>query len=360
MKKIVIISIILFGAFAAKSQQQFVYTNFLMNDFYYSPAIAGMKDVHLANVGFRAQWAGFSEAPMSMYANFYGSVKNEQKHGYGIAINNDRSGLVSNTGFLANYVYHLKLGERQKLAFGVKPGFQQYNIKLYDAQLADEGDPQLTGNVLSTGAFDLQAGMNWYGERFFVMASMRHIFGPIISATGFNDGLAKHYTFVGGYNWLVNKKKKKKKEGDEADGEGTDANITNEATSDSTLVPKKKRKDFELMPVIMVNYVDPITPQGSIMLKATFDHKYWAGISYRTQDAAGFSLGLVIKDRLNIGYSYDYSFGDIQTFNSGSHEIMISFQTTSKKPTLDQLDEELNNSIFDDNKSGKKKRKEKD
>ena len=25
------------------------------------------------------------------------------------------------------------MGEKQKLAFGVKPGFQQYNIKLYDA-----------------------------------------------------------------------------------------------------------------------------------------------------------------------------------------------------------------------------------
>src|SRR5690606_2096396 len=116
-------------------------------------------------------------------------------------------GLVSNTGFLVNYVYHLKLNEKQKLAFGVKPGFQQYNIKLYDALLADENDPMLTGNVLSTGAFDFQAGLNWYSEKFFVMLSMRHLFGKAIKFTGFNDGLAKHYTFIAGYHWNLTKKK---------------------------------------------------------------------------------------------------------------------------------------------------------
>src|SRR5690606_35628012 len=114
-------------------------------------------------------------------------------------------------------------------------------------------------------------------------------------------------------------------------------------------------KDFVLTPVVMLNYVSPITPQGSIMLKATYDHKYWAGLSYRTQDALGISLGLVIKNRFHIGYSFDYTLGEIQGYNYGSHEIMLSFQTTSKKPTLDEQDEELNNSIFDENKNKKKK-----
>ena len=141
-----------------------------------------------------------------------------------------------------------------------------------------------------------------------------------------------------------------------ADGDTTKVDISE---IDTTTIGSKKRKDFELMPVVMLNYVRPVTPQASVMLKATYDHKYWAGISYRTQDALGLSLGIVIKERLSIGYSFDYSFGDIQTFNNGSHEVMLSFQTTSKKPSLDELDEELNNSIFDENKNGKKK-KEKD
>jgi type IX secretion system PorP/SprF family membrane protein len=350
MKKVLTISFLFCMAFGSQAQQQYTFTNFLMNDYYFNPAVAGMKNVHLANIGYRMQWVGFNEAPKTLYANFYGSVKNKGKHGYGFSILNDRSGLVSNTGFLANYVYHLKLNENQKLAFGVKPGFQQYNIKLYDAQIADEGDPILTGNVLSVGAFDMQAGLNWYSEKFFVMVSMRQIFGKAIKFTEFNDGLSKHYTGIVGFNWNLSKKK----------GVATDSSDTAdpESVSGEDESPKKKRRDFILTPVVMMNYVAPIKPQLSFMLRGNFNHKFWTGISYRTDDALGISLGIVIKGRFNLGYSFDYSFGDIQTYNTGSHEIMLSFQTTSKKPTLDEQDEELNNSIFDENKGKKKKEKE--
>lgn len=347
MKKLLIISSVLFLSYNSISQQQYVFTNFMMNDYYYNAAVAGSKDVHFANIGFRSQWAGFDEAPVTMYANYYGSVNNEQKHGYGLSIINDRSGLVSNTGFLLNYAYHVKLNEKQKLGFGIRPGYQQYNVKLYNAQLADQQDPILSGNVLSTGAFDFQAGINWYSDKFFVMASMRHMFGRAITFTGFNDGLAKHYSAIAGYKWIVNKQKPKL----DADGNVIQTEV---AKIDSTGVPQKIHRDFELMPVIMINYVGPITPQASIMVRGTYDNKYWAGISYRTQDAIGLSLGMVIKKRLHIGYSFDYSLGNIQAFNTGSHEIMISFQTTSKKQSLDDKDEELNNSIFDENKNDKK------
>ena len=352
MKKLLIISILCLLSHKGQSQQQFVFTNYLMNEYYYNPAIAGMKDVHLANVGFRKQWSGFDNAPMTMYANYYGSFKNQRKHGYGASIINDRSGLVSNTGFLVNYVYHLRLNDKQKLAFGVKPGFQQYNIRLYDAKLADEGDPQLTGNVLSTGAFDFQAGLNWYSDKFFVMVSMRQMFGKAIKFTGFNDGLAKHYTFIAGYNWNLTKKKNQAT--DSTATNLTEGTLTDTSTTNGEI--KKKKKDFILSPVFMLNYVSPITPQACFMLKATYDNKYWAGLSYRSQDALGISVGIVIKGRFQIGYSFDYGmFSDIQKYNSGSHEIMLRFQTTSKKPSLEEQDEELNNSIFDENKDKKRK-----
>lgn len=358
MKKILFISILLSVAFGAKAQQQMVFNNFLMNKYYYNPAIAGSENVHYANIGMRAQWAGFNEAPVSLYANFYGSAKNEMKHGYGVSIVNQRSGLISNTAFYGNYAYHVKLNETLRLGMGIKPGFLQYNIKLYDALLADEGDPMLTGNVLSTGAFDLQSGLHLYNERFFAMVSMRHMFGKAIDFTGFNDGLSKHYTGIIGYNWWVNKKKNQPTLEGEEGSETTETESVPEIETDEdgNIIPPKKKKDFELMPVVMVNYVRPITPQASIMLKATLDHKYWLGLTYRTQDAVGVSLGFVIKDRLSIGYAYDYSLGNIQNFNSGSHEVMLRFQTTSKKKSLDEQDEELNNSIFDDNKGGRKKK----
>lgn len=343
-------------AFGVNAQQQFVFNNFLMNDYYYNPAVAGSKDVHYANIGFRSQWAGFNEAPVSMYANFYGSAKNQMKHGYGASVINDRSGLVSNTGFLLNYAYHVRLGDKLKLGLGIKPGYVQYRIKLYDAQVADAGDDVLTGTTLSAGAFDLSSGIHLYTKRFFFMASMRHMLGAAVNFTQFNDGLSKHYTGIVGYNWLVKKKKQTKDTGEETEGGEGETTPGQGSEGEPT---KKKKKDLEIMPAVMVKYVSPIEPQISGMIKFTYDHKMWLGLTVRSQDAVGVNLGVTIKKRLQIGYGFDYSLNDVKSYNYGSHEIMLTFQTTSKKPSLDEQDEELNNSIFEDNKNEEKEKKKK-
>lgn len=313
MRRIIVILIFIGAGLSSNAQQQYVFTNFMLNDYYYNPAIAGSRDVSLANLVYRNQWAGFDDAPVSLMGNFYGSVKNEGQHGYGVSLISDKTGLTQNTGFYVNYAYHVKLNETIKLGLGVKPGYMQYRVRLYDAQLADEGDDVLTGNILSANAIDLSSGFHLYSDKFFVMGSMQHLLGKAISFTSYNQSLSKHFTLIGGYNFSV----------------------------------EKKKLDFQ--PSLMLKYVKPVPPQASIMFKATYDKKYWAGLTYRTGDAIGLALGMKIKDRLNIGYAFDYSLGGIRAYQSGSHEIMISFITTSNKPTLDEEDEELNNSILKGN-----------
>ena len=72
MKKLYYIFVILLFSSNGNGQQQFVSTNFLMNDYYYNPAIAGSKDRHVANMSLRNQWSGFQGAPTTMLANYYG------------------------------------------------------------------------------------------------------------------------------------------------------------------------------------------------------------------------------------------------------------------------------------------------
>ena len=103
----------------------------------------------------------------------------------------------------------------------------------------------------------------------------------------------------------------------------------------------------------MITYVRPVPVQASFMFKTTYNDKIWLGLNFRTQDAFGLCLGLNVNERLAIGYGYDYSFGLIKGYNGGSHELMLSFTTTSNKATLNDKDEELNNSIFEDNKKNK-------
>jgi type IX secretion system PorP/SprF family membrane protein len=213
-----------------------------------------------------------------------------------------------------NYAYHIKLSKEIKLGLGFQPGYLQYRVKLYDARLADAGDDVLTGNILSANALDLNSGFHLYSPKFFVMGAMQQILGKEIQFTTYNNNLAKHFTLLGGYNIKLDSAK------------------------------------MLLQPTLLVRYVKPAPAQIGIMLKATYDKKYWAGISYRTSDAMSVCIGYNLKERLSVGYGYDYSVSGIRKFNSGSHEIVISFITTPKKPSLDEMDEKLNNRIMDQNK----------
>lgn len=322
MKKALQILILVLVGSASFGQQQYVFTNFMLNDYYYNPAIAGSKDVHVANLAYRNQWTGFEDAPVTFIGNFYGSVKNEGKMGYGATIISDRTGLTQNTGVYLNYAHHFELTDDIKLGFGVQPGYIQYRVRLYDAQLADEGDEILTGNVLSANALDMHSGFHLYSKKYFFMGSIQHLLGEQVQFTTYNSSLSKHWTLIGGYNYML------------------------------------KNKKVELQPSIMLKGTNPVPLQWTAMMKATYDGKYWAGLFYRSQDAIGISLGYQLRERLTVAYGFDYSIGGIQNYQNGSHELVLSYVLTRKKPSLDEEDEKLNNSIMEEmNKQMDEKKK---
>ena len=315
-------------------QQQLVFSNFLMNSYYYNPAIAGSKNVHEANLSYRNQWVGFEGAPKSIIGSFHGSYKNQGKVGYGATVISDQVGLIQNTGIYLNYAQHFKLGEKLKLGFGIQPGFVQYRIRLYDAQLADEGDDVLTGNILASNGFDLNGGLHLYSKSFFIMASVQSVLGGEVSNLALtpynepsfplNESLRKHYTFIAGYNI------------------------------------KFKKKPWEIQPSVMMKSTYPVPNQWTAMAKVTYKQKFWGGVLYRTENAAGVCVGMNLKERLSVGYTFDYSMGGITNYQSGSHEIVISFVTTPNRPSIEEEDEKLNNSIMDEMKKQMEDKKKKE
>lgn len=322
MKRILFALISVFISLGSQAQQQAVYSNFLMNEYFYNPAIAGSKDVHIANMYYRNQWVGFNEAPVNFTANLYGSYKNNAKNGYGISLTSERSGLVNNTGVYFDYAHQFKLSKTVNLGLGIRSGYMQYRVRLYDAIVADQGDEVVTGSIYAANAFDVNTGFNLYSKKFFFMGSVQHLLSRDIQFTTFNSNLSFHYNLIGGY----------------------------------TFTPKKSK--VEIQPSIMVKYVKPAPVQYSAMLRATFNKKYWAGLIYRSDDAVGITAGMWIKERINLAYGYDFALSPIRKYTTGSHEIALSIILTKKKPTLEELDEKLNNSILDEFEKNSEKKKQ--
>ena len=75
----------------------------------------------------------------------------------------------------------------------------------------------------------------------------------------------------------------------------------------------------------------PVPAQWTVMMKATYEGKYWAGLLWRSQDAVGISLGYQLKERLTVAYGFDYSIGGIQNYQNGSHELVLSYVLTDYK-----------------------------
>lgn len=335
MKKILYIAVFLFGFVgAANAQQRGVFSNFLLNDYYYNPAIAGSRNVHIANVSYRNQWVGFEGAPTLIMGNIHGSWKNQGKIGYGLALISESAGITQNTSVYLNYAHHFRLNETVKLGLGVQPGYMQYRVKLYDAQVADQGDDVLTGTVYSANAIDFNTGFHLYSDKFFIMGSVQHLLGESIQFTSYNSNLDFHFNAIAGYNFRINQKPEKKKEAAPADGE--------------TVAPKKKKKPIDIQPSLLFRYTRPVPVQWTGMLKATFDKKYWVGLIYRTDDAAGISLGMTLKERFNIGYGFDYTISGLSKYQSGTHEVMLSFIITKQKPSIAEEDDQLNKSIIEE------------
>ena len=318
MKALLIISVFIIGCTFASAQQRAVYSNFLLNDFYYNPAVAGSKEINQANITYRNQWVGFDGAPSLILGNFNGSLKNQGKIGYGVSLISETAGITQNTGVYLNYAHHFILSDKLKLGLGIQPGFMQYRVKLYDAQLADQGDEVLTGSVYSASAVDVSSGFHLYSKKFFLMGSMHHMLSRDIQFTSYNSNLEFHYTAIGGFNIHLN-----------AD-------------------PKKKKMPIEIQPSFLVRYVRPLPMQYSVMLKTTFNDKYWAGLIYRSDDAVGVSLGMQIGSRFKVGYGYDYTLSGLSSYQAGSHEIMLSYVISRKKPSMSEEDDELNKSIIEE------------
>lgn len=316
-----IINIFLFlSCFSLFGQQQALYTNYFLNDYYFNPAVAGSKEVTVASFSHRNQWVGFEGAPKTIMANISGSIKNKGKIGYGATVISESIGLTSNLSVLLTYAHHVKLNDKLKLGLGIQTGYLQNKVKLYSTKLADVDDDVFAGNVLSENGLDLNVGVHLYSDNYYFMAAVNHVFIDKLSFVSYNQRLAKNYNVIGGYKFAFEEHK------------------------------------LDLEPSIMLQYVSGAPVNFTPVVKTTYDKKYWLALSYNNTKAVGVGVGYMLKERLNLGYAYDLSFSDLNSYHSGSHEISISNILTHKKPSFEEEDAKLNNSIMDEMK---KKIKEK-
>ncbi|MFZ1311870.1 MAG: type IX secretion system membrane protein PorP/SprF [Chitinophagaceae bacterium] len=328
MKKyIFLVIMIVLGGMATLpvlAQQKPHYTQYILNQYIVNPALTGIENYTDLKVSHRHQWVGIQDAPITSYLSVHGPIGKsdyrktatsfdlkgenprgkryweeytapEPHHGIGLQVINDITGPLSNFSLYGTYAYHLALSARTSLSAGFGVGFNRISLNADKLDFGDvTADPAVfTSGILNKTRLDMMAGLYLYSADYFIGFSAQQVVPQKID---FSNGYIRpkegrtvpHLFGTAGYRFSL---------GD----------------------------NFNLIPSLMVKYVDPLPVQVEGNLKLQYLDRLWIGGSYRHKDGYAGIMGLNVSNIFHVGYSYDYTTSRLNNFSKGTHEILLGF-----------------------------------
>lgn len=300
MKKI-IISFLLLAVTHSHSQELNIpaFTQYLAdNPFAISPTYAGIGDNLRIRANGLTQWVGIKDAPDNQ--SVLGDFRIADRSGIGITLYNDKNGNTNQSGLKASFAHHIILDyySKQYLSFGLS-----FNINTFSID-AGKLDPAFPDRIItddrktSNNNFDLGLLYRW--DQFYM------------SVTGSNI-LSKDIDQFSGYKVEPNK-------------------LLNYQIYSGYVI--KTNNYAEIEPSVFFQYFAS-DGRSSTDLNAKYrkfnnrDEYYWVGASYRflnDQMLKPLNLGPMAGFKKSIfyfGYSYQMTFNEMASFNSGTHMITI-------------------------------------
>jgi type IX secretion system PorP/SprF family membrane protein len=302
----------IFGASLA--QQVPMYSQYIMNGFLINPSFAGRDGYTTVNLTVREQWVGLAGAPSTYAASFQTRILKNSfiskstavrkkivkptkggKVGLGGYIFNDNNGIMHRTGISLAYAYHIPLGRTDgipnDLSFGLAMTAYQFAVNTTGAILNSQDDPLLNSYDRSVFIPDFNFGASFTTSKYYVGFAMTNLLrGSLVIAD-----TSKNKTTQLGNFYLT-------------------GGIKFPLTPDWTFEPSAfiKASDMFFKSV-----------QMDLTARMYYRDDYWAGISYRTNDAIIAMFGLKY-DRFYFAYAFDFTLTDIRKQSYGSHELSLA------------------------------------
>lgn len=319
MRKLIGLLICLLSFYQVKSQQRPQYTQYIFNNYILNPAISGIENYTDVKAGYRNQWEGLTDAPITSYFSIHAPIgkeftqgsatsfpgegnnpmsrsylqtykASEPHHGVGFHLVSDKTGPFSRTDINLTYAYHLGLTTNINLAVGVAAGISRINLDRTKIILEDPSDQAITDNNDNQIQPDLGAGIWLYGPRYFAGVSAQQLLGRPLNFSDYSESntgkQVPHYFITAGYKFYI--------------AEGLAA-----------------------IPSAMVKVVSPVPLSLDLNMKIAFKDKFWLGGSYRKDDSFAALAGFNIGHFLNLSYSYDFTTSELRSVSNGTHEIVL-------------------------------------
>lgn len=276
----------------------------------YNPAAIGRDSAILVSAFNRMQWVGVKNAPQTFFAAVDMPFKVKKiRNGVGAMVMNDKAGLFETTQLGLQYAYNVDF-PTGRLSLGlqagmVNQGFKGAEIYIPDGDAWDPSADGLPSGDISAMAFD--CGFGAYYELPWISAGLgvQHLAESTVDLDEYAyTKLERTYYFT------------------------LEGNIP------------VKRSLFIVQPSILLKTTLQAF-QIDYSVRATYDHKFWGGLSYRPGDAVVMMLG-VDMGAVRLGYAYDIGISPLAKATHGSHELMATY---SYKIDLDRHKQHAHKSI---------------
>lgn len=274
----------------ALAQQEPMYTQYMDNLLVINPGFAGSKQNGNLLLVTRNQWAGFEGAPKTNSLS-YNTRLSDEHVGMGFSVTSDRIGPQSHTGLHMDYSYILDISDKFRLGLGAKVGVNFYKSALTELNPL-EPDPIYAQDIYKNFLPNFGTGFYLYSDNTYFGLSVPDLIQNKITRdeyiTEYIQREEIHLYFVMGRKFRL-------------------------------------ARDFHLKASSMVRYVQiaPVTLDVTALFG--FKERFWAGTMFRLGDAYGLIAQFKASDKMTIGYSYDLTYSELNAYNSGTHEIMFSY-----------------------------------
>ena len=195
----------------------------------------------------------------------------------------------------ANYSYHIELSKGQ-VGIGARLGAINAAFKVSDLSATVDGaetdyhqssDAALEGSDDSGTTFDIGVGGFYQSDKSYISLSLLHLNRPRIELKSGTEIKARPVlTFGSGYKM----------------GSG--------------------QNNFEPRLFFKSDFASWQLEMGG---NANVKNKVSFGMGYRLQDAIFFVFGINLSNGIYVGYGYDLCVSELHRYNSGSHEVGISY-----------------------------------
>lgn len=291
-----ILAFLLISVSFINAQREPQYTQYINNTLTYNPAyISTQEDITITALG-RSQWMGFEGAPKTL--SFSAILPSLRSFGTGLNIIHDEIGATKQTSISANLAYEIQLNENVYTSFGISAGGSFLNVNYNDGNSLHPNDPLL----MNANHFDpnLGFGIMTYADNWYAGLSIPNFLKSKYYSEERSSLIASEnlqYFILGGYIFTIN-------------------------------------DYFKFKPAVLARISKNLPLVIDYSANVLINKKVTIGVSYRSSDIVTGIFGIQLTDVFYLGYSYDRTLSNLNSYNTGSSEVLLKITIPRKIKTI--------------------------